>query len=175
MIKRKIYKSLTIVTIIVNIFLSYLIVSLTHREKITIPAVFILVYLMELILQLFIGLILMMCEKVSEPTDLVFPNLGFLTFRFKRIYYSDLGYFWCWKKSDNRVIIYKQSYFYMKKLFSIFYYGDNNQFAKKVKKELEEIYKEELNKKRQSDSFKNWNGYIDKVSEIDAKLNDLGV
>jgi hypothetical protein len=174
MIKRKIYKTLSIVTIIINLYLSYLIASLTHEGLILTPVILIIVYLVESLLQVFISLFLM-GNKIKEPTDLIFTNLGFLTFRFKRIYYSDLGYFWCWRKSDNKVIVYKQSYFYMKKLFNIQYNGDNDVLGIRIKDELEEIYTEELKKKRESDSFKNWNGYIDTVSERDGKLNDLGV
>jgi hypothetical protein len=125
MIKRKIYKTLSIVTIIINLYLSYLIASLTHEGLILTPVILIIVYLVESLLQVFISLFLM-GNKIKEPTDLIFTNLGFLTFRFKRIYYSDLGYFWCWRKSDNKVIVYKQSYFYMKKLFNIRYNGDTD-------------------------------------------------
>ncbi len=174
MIKRKIYKTLSIVTIIINLYLSYLIASLTHEGLTLTPVVLIIVYLVESLLQVFISLFLM-GNKIKEPTDLIFTNLGFLTFRFKRIYYSDLGYFWCWRKSDNKVIVYKQSYFYMKKLFNIRYNGDTDVLGIRIKDELEEIYTEELKKKRESDSFKNWNGYIDTVSERDGKLNDLGI
>jgi hypothetical protein len=174
MIKRKIYKTLSIVTIIINLYLSYLIASLTHEGLTLTPVILIIVYLVESLLQVFISLFLM-GNKIKEPTDLIFTNLGFLTFRFKRIYYSDLGYFWCWRKSDNKVIVYKQSYFYMKRLFNIRYNGDNDVLGIRIKDELEEIYIEELKKKRESDSFKNWNGYIDKISERDDKLNDLGI
>jgi hypothetical protein len=174
MIKRKIYKTLSIVTIIINLYLSYLIASLTHEGLTLTPVVLIIVYLVESLLQVFISLFLM-GNKIKEPTDLIFTNLGFLTFRFKRIYYSDLGYFWCWRKSDNKVIVYKQSYFYMKKLFNIRYNGDTDVLGIRIKDELEEIYTEELKKKRESDSFKNWNGYIDTVIERDGKLNDLGI
>jgi hypothetical protein len=44
-----------------------------------------------------------------------------------------------------------------------------------IKRELEEIYAEELNRKKIADTYKNWNGYIDLKSERDDKLNELGV
>ena len=37
-------------------------------------------------------------DNFNNPTDLIFPPFGLFTIGFKKIYYSDLGYFWCFKK-----------------------------------------------------------------------------
>lgn len=119
------------------------------------------------------GLILMLAEKVDEPIDIITTLHGYLTLRSKKIYYSDLGYFWTIKIKD-KIIIYEQNLFYMKKIFSV-YLGNGNidELKKRIKDGLEEYYKEDLFEKRKKESYKNWDGYIDKKSQRDDKLNKL--
>jgi len=108
---------------------------------------------------------------------ITFP-FGFLTFGFKRIYYSDLGYFWI-RKSDRKVHLYEQKLFVMYKIGEAFWGNDVESLKSQIKKELEEIYKEKLEQKRQKDwekkIWKEWDGAVDKKSERDNKLNELGV
>lgn len=115
----------------------------------------------------------MLAEKVDEPIDIITTLHGYLTLRSKKIYYSDLGYFWTIKIKD-KIIIYEQNLFYMKKIFSV-YLGNGNidELKKRIKDGLEEYYKEALFEKRKKESYKNWDGYIDKKSQRDDKLNKL--
>jgi len=120
--------------------------------------------------QMFFGLFL----RIDQPTDIITPNVGFLTFKFKRIYYSELGYFWTLKIKD-KIYVYKQGYFYLSLLF-YFNIDDNiNKTMNDIKTELDYIFREEIKIKKINDVYKDWNGFLDTQSERDGKLNDIGV
>ena len=110
--------------------------------------------------------------------DVIIPAFGFLTFGFKRVYYSDLGYFWI-RKSGRKVHLYEQKLFVMNKIGEAFWDGNIEHLKLEIKKELEEIYKVQLSLKRKRDLDKKlwseWDGSVDKKSERDNKLNELGL
>jgi len=110
--------------------------------------------------------------------DVIISPFGFLTFGFKRVYYSDLGYFWI-RKSGRQVYLYEQRPFAMYKIGKTFWGNDVESLKSEIKNKLEEIYKEKLEQKRQKDWEKkiwnDWDGTVDKKSERDNKLNELGV
>lgn len=110
--------------------------------------------------------------------DVITFPFGFLTFGFKRIYYSDLGYFWI-RKSGRKVYLYEQNLFVMYKIGEAWWGNDVERLKSEIKNKLEEIYKEKLEQKRQKDwekkIWKEWDGSVDKKSERDNKLNELGV
>lgn len=112
--------------------------------------------------------------------DVIIPPFGFLTFGFKRVYYSDLGYFWIRKnENDRHVYLYDQKLFAMCKIGEVYWDGNIEHLKLEIKKELEEIYKVQLSLKRKRDLDKKlwseWDGSVDKKSERDNKLNELGV
>lgn len=111
--------------------------------------------------------------------DVIISPFGFLTFGFKRVYYSDLGYFWIRKSSSGQVHLYEQKLFAMYKIGEAWWGNDIESLKSEIKKELEETYKEKLEQKRQRDwekkIWKDWDGSVDKKSERDNKLNELGV
>jgi hypothetical protein len=133
-------------------------------------ATFVLSTLILALAQMFFGLFL----RIDQPTDIITPNVGFLTFKFKRIYYSELGYFWTLKIKD-KIYVYKQSYFYLKRLFFVNIDDDINVIANDIKKELDYRFKHEVERKKLDDVYKDWNGFVDTQSERDGKLNDIGV
>ena len=110
--------------------------------------------------------------------DVIIPPFGFLTFGFKRVYYSDLGYFWI-RKNDRQVYLYDQKLFTMSKIGEVYWDGNIDNLKKEIKKELEEVYKVQLSLKRERDLDKKiwgeWDGSVDKKSERDNKLNELGL
>jgi hypothetical protein len=114
----------------------------------------------------------------GNPGDVITPPFGFLTFGFKRVYYSDLGYFWI-RKNDRLVHLYGQKLFAMYKIGEVYWDGNIEHLKLEIKKELEEIYKVQLSLKRKRDLDKKlwseWDGSVDKKSERDNKLNELGV
>jgi hypothetical protein len=97
--------------------------------------------------------------------------LGIFLFGQKRIYYSDLGYFYMSGKST--LSIWKQGIFFSKRLFKVHYVGDIEYTRNKIKSELEKIYSRELEENRRRKLLKDWNGYIDKKSERDDKLDKI--
>ncbi len=97
---------------------------------------------------------------------------GFFTLRRKKIYYSDLGYFWI-RQKGNKIIVSKQSWFFTKELFKIGNNGNIESIKNEIKKELEYIYKLELEKKRKKKLIEDWDGYIDTVSKRDDIINKI--
>ncbi len=97
--------------------------------------------------------------------------LGTLLFNQKRIYYSDLGYFYMSGKS--KLTIWKQGYFVSHRLFNVYYGGDIEAVRQEIKSELERIFERELEENQRRKLLKDWNGYIDKKSERDDKLNQI--
>jgi hypothetical protein len=109
-----------------------------------------------------------------EP-DTYCPFLvGFFTLGRKKIYYSDLGYFWI-RQSKNKIIVSKQDWFSTKKLFTVRIYDDLNieSIRKEIKSELEEIYQDELKESRKKQMIKDWDGYIDITSRRDDVINKI--
>ena len=112
------------------------------------------------------------------------PDLGddipsffwFLTLGRKKVYYSDLGYFYVSIKGDY-VKVFKQGYFMSHYLFSVWYDGDIESLRLEMKKELDFLYEEELRKTRhkkfKKDKLYLWDGYIDIVSKRDDKISKL--
>jgi len=97
--------------------------------------------------------------------------LGTILLNQKRIYYSDLGYFYMSGKS--RLTIWKQGYFVSHKLFDVYYGGDIEAVRQEIKVRLEKIFESELQENQRRKRLKDWNGNLDKKSERDDKLNQL--
>ena len=100
------------------------------------------------------------------------PTFGFLTLRYKRIYYAGLGYFWT-ELRDEKVHVYEQKYLLCNEMFSIDYDGDIERLRDKIKSNLTYRFKEKLRKSKDADKFNNWNGYLDKRSERNGKINEI--
>lgn len=136
--------------------------------------------LMPLLFYCFYLLIQMMSIILSFPFRSDIPDideycsflLGILLFDQKRIYYSDLGYFYMSGKSDT-LTIWKQGFFVSKKLFKVHYGGNIDDIRNTIKSELEKIYQREIFEIQKRKELKEWNGCVDKKSERDDKLNQL--
>ena len=104
------------------------------------------------------------------------PFFWFLTLGRKRIYYSDLGYFYVSIKGDY-VSVHKQGFLLSHYLFNVWYGGDIESLRSSIKSELDSLYAKELvearSKKLKKDNLRSWDGYIDIVSKRDDKLKDL--
>ena len=170
--KRKIFILLSLVALIVPFPLTYFYPpdNLGLSAYFLVPVLFYLCYCLIQMVSLFIyaltsesGL-----PDVDEYCSFLF---GTLLFNQKRIYYSDLGYFYMSGKSS--LTIWKQGYFVSHKLFSVYYGGDIESVRQEIKVELERIFQRELEENQKRKSLKDWNGYIDKKSERDDKLNQL--
>ena len=133
------------------------------------------------IIYLTFGLITFLLGSFRNLTlqDFISVPFGFLTFRFKRIYFADLGYFWI-RRSDSTIYIYKQSLLYMISIGEVYYYSDDiDKLKSEIKKTLVVVYAERLNDKRKKDHinslYNNWDGCVDVKSERDDKLDKLGI
>lgn len=115
--KRNVFLS---ATIIYNLLL--LLIPISTGIKYSIEAgvgSFIVTFLVNILLSFLFQLIYTMIKDEGDMDTFCLFTIGFLTFGFrKRIYYSELGYFYM-RKYKDKLIISKQSYFYSKKLFSI--------------------------------------------------------
>lgn len=133
----------------------------------------IIIYLFYIIIHLFGSLISALTGNELPDFDKYCTILlGVLLFRQKRIYYSDLGYFYISIKS-NSVSVWKQGLFISRELFKVYYDGNLDNLKDKIKYDLEKIYKKELEEKRRIKTLKDWNGNIDKKSDRDDKLNKI--
>jgi len=91
------------------------------------------------------------------------PTLGILTFRFKRIYYQSLGYFYC-VKIGGTVYIYKQGMIGMIYLHEISYSSiEDLQFW--IKNYLDRAFDKKIEKNKIKSEFKNWDGCLDLESK----------
>lgn len=168
-IKRNIFLILSTIALI----LPFVVTSLSDKSfrqidlgffaYIFVPIIF---YLFYLLVHLFVTLI-----HDNFPDGRCLFLLGVLLFRQKRIYYSDLGYFYL--SGKETITIWKQGFFSSKNLFDVHYNGNLDNLRIQIKSELEEIYKKELEEKRRFKTLKDWNGCIDKQSERDDKLNRI--
>lgn len=169
--KRIIFNSLGILSTLLMFFLSYFLEGRVGFISLFLaPILFILSYV----------LINMMSIPVfCKILDVSLPDLDeFVLFFFapiffwhKRIYYADLGYFYI--SGNERITVRKFEYFYTRALFSVQYDGDVEKLRLDIKSKLDLIYAEELEKKRKVRKLKDWNGYLDKQSERDDKLNQI--
>lgn len=110
--------------------------------------------------------------KLPDIFDFHFFFSGLYTMKFKRIYYSELGYFYI-LKIDDEVKIFEQNYIYMERIGTVHYYGDIEDLKASIKRELESHYKEYIERKEKSDKLKNWSGNLDIQSERDDRINKI--
>lgn len=169
--KRKVFLLFSFVSLILPFVISHFAPGrLGYSAYILLPILFYMIYFLMQMLSLlalnisrnsrFIGL--------DEYYSFLF---GIILINQKRIYYSDLGYFYMSGKS--KLTIWNQGYFTSNKLFHVYYNGDIEQTTYEIKSKLEAIYQEELEENRKRKLLKDWNGYLDKKSERDDKLNKL--
>jgi hypothetical protein len=171
--KRKIFILLSLVALTAPLIVTYfypLFNKLGLVDYFLVPILFHLCYVLIQIMGSFIYAL----TSESGPPDVdeyCSFLLGTLLFNQKRIYYSDLGYFYMSGKS--RLTIWKQGYFVSHKLFHVYYGGDIEAVRQAIKVELETRFQRELEENQRRKLLKDWNGNLDKKSDRDDKLNQL--
>jgi hypothetical protein len=170
--KRKVFILFSLVAFIVPFPVTYF-YSLNNLSFVAYFLVPLLFYLCYGLIQMISVLIYALTSESGLPDLDEYCSFLFGPFLFnqKRIYYSDLGYFYMSGKS--RLTIWKQGYFVSHKLFDVYYGGDIEAVRQEIKVELERIFQRELEENQRRKRLKDWNGYIDKKSERDDKLNQL--
>ena len=173
--KRYIYLLLGVISTITPILYLTLFKNLPIGEIIGWSFVTYLCYfLVSIFWVLFYGMI-----KEGEPPNPTY-NITFLFWPFalrrKRVYYSDLGYFYISFK-NGEVNVYKQTPLMSHFLFNVSFGGDVDGLRVAIKNHLDDIYHRELeqirNKRELKNSLKKWDGYIDLKSKRDDKLDKL--
>ena len=169
--KRKIFILFSLVALIAPILLVYF----SPHEHLgfayfLVPVLFYLCYVLIQMVSVFIYA-LTSESGLPDVDEYCSFLLGTILLNQKRIYYSDLGYFYMSGKS--RLTIWQQGYFVSHKLFSVYYGGDIESVRQEIKSELERIFQRELEENQRRKLLKDWNGNIDKKSERDDKLNQL--
>ena len=170
--KRKIFILLSLVALIAPFPLVYF-YPLNNLGFVAYFLVLILFYLFYVLIQMISVFIYAVTSESGLPDIDEYCSflLGTLLFNQKRIYYSDLGYFYMSGKS--KLTIWKQGYFVSHRLFNVYYGGDIEAVRQEIKSELERIFERELEENQRRKLLKDWNGYIDKKSERDDKLNQI--
>jgi len=111
---------------------------------------------------------------LKEPDAFVLFTFFFFFLKNKRIYYSDLGYFYIrTNRKGDEVCVYKQGYFFYDKLFEVHHNKDIKTLSIDIKCRLDYMYKEELERLKVKKAIKDWDGYLDLPSKRDDKLNQL--
>lgn len=169
MTKRYIYLFLSIVSLFglftVGIFLS----GINIIGGVTMGLLF---YMFVIIIDMLTNLIRMEAfNKNGNILTLIFP-LGLFTCRYKRIYYSDLGYFWA-RMYKDKVYVYNQHFLICEMLFEVYYNDDFDTLSAEIKHQLEKTFALELEEINKTKKFKSWNGYLDKQSQREGKIDQI--
>jgi hypothetical protein len=172
--KRFIYILLGIISTITPILISINDNKLASEVLLIAMSTYLGYLLVSIFWVLFYGIL-----KDGEPPNPSY-NIPFLFWPFalrrKKVYYSDLGYFYISFK-DGEVNVYKQTPLMSHFLFNVSFGGDVNRLRVAIKNHLDDIYHRELeqmrNKRELKNSLKKWDGYIDLKSKRDDKLDKL--
>lgn len=164
MLKRTIYKLLSVLYIIFIIY-----ISIFNESGFPAIATLIILLLSSILLWLITGIFLTLSKKVESPINFIPFMFGLLTFNRKKIKHKEYGYHWL-IKFDGNIFISKQGFFALY-VISEFHYNDQGiEFiSERIKENLDNYYLDKLYNKKNSNSYKNWDGNIDKreESEID--------
>ena len=174
MFKRLIYNTLGILSFIVPLII-LIDTKFTNGKVWGIIGAMFIIYLLYAV----ISLVLMLVYAITggdfkEPDGFVLFTFFFFFLKNKRIYYSDLGYFYIRpNRKGDQVRVYKQGYFFYDKLFEVHHNKDIETLSIDIKCRLDYMYKEELERLKVKKAIKDWDGYLDLPSKRDDKLNQL--
>lgn len=174
MFKRYIYNTLGILSFIVPLII-LIDTKFTNGKVWGIIGAMVIIYLVYAL----ISLILMLVYAITggdfkEPDGFVLFTFFFFFLKNKRIYYSDLGYFYIRaNRKGDQVRVYKQGYFFYDKLFEVHHGKDIETLSIDIKCRLDYMYKEELERIKVKKAIKDWDGYLDLPSKRDDKIDQL--
>lgn len=100
------------------------------------------------------------------------PLFGFLTIFSKRIYYSDMGYFYTYL-FDGRINIFTQNLLTFRKISDVGIYGDIESIKYDIKNTIDSEYSKIKKKDNKLNEYKKWDGYVDVKSKRDEKLKKI--
>ena len=71
------------------------------------------------------------------------------------------------------VHVHDQGYLICKNLFYVHYNEDTEVMSADIKNKLDCYFKDDDRRRKKKNNFKNWNGYLDKRSQREGKINQL--
>jgi len=168
--KKIIFNLLGVIVLIPSLILPYLIEGKIDPVSILLGPMlsFLILVLINMFSTFTIGLISGYLPDVDGYVLFFFFPFFFFN---KRIYYSDLGYFYL--SGKERITIRKIGPFGAKKVFVVYYDDDVESLRQQIKSKLDSLYADELDKKRKKKLLKDWDGYIDLKSKRDDRLNEI--
>lgn len=115
-------------------------------------------------------------------SDICPPSWWFVSPK-KRIYHTDLGVLWAEisERDDHsgtkEMTIWKQYWLFSKRIANVEYTDNRDLLISRAKTELDGfvLKREKEKKKSKNPAFDEWDGYIDKQSKRDDKLNGIGI
>lgn len=174
MFKRYIYNTLGILSFIVPLII--LINSeFTNGKVWGIIGVMVIIYLVYAVISLILMLVYFMIGgDTKDPDGFVLFTFFFFFLKNKRIYYSDLGYFYIRiNRKGDQVRVYKQGYFFYDKLFEVHHNKNIETLSIDIKSRLDYMYREELERLKVKKAIKDWDGYLDLPSKRGGKIDQL--
>lgn len=99
----------------------------------------------------------------------------------KRIYHAELGTLWAEiserddHSTQKEMTIWKQYWLFSKQIAQVEYTHNTELLIQRTKRELDDLYSKRLQKKSKNPTFDEWDGYLDKQSKRDDKLNGIGI
>jgi hypothetical protein len=100
----------------------------------------------------------------------------------KIVHHEHLGKFILTFDKDNDLVLYKQNWFICEEIGTFYLTDDTEQLAKKIQDSLNELYKDILYKEEKKkniadkvNKIMSWDGYLDKATRRDDKLDKLGI
>lgn len=169
MFKRIVFLSLSVITFVIIFTIFTVLPEINLYNNIGIG---ILIYFIILIAGLITSIFYSERYNRDIGTLAIILPYGFISLKFKRIYYSDLGYFWA-RLYKNRVYVYNQKLFILDRIFDVYYNDDHEAMSFEIKHRLQEIFKDEMIKSDKTKKFKSWNGFVDKISQREGKINSI--
>ena len=122
-----------------------------------------------------------MIDEGNKPGK-IFPMFWFMFIpERKKTYHSKLGWFDLYIfRSANKIFIYKQGFFLCQEIGEVSLGSSDvpGQIKDLLDREYSNILKEKDNREKQNEliaKVMNWDGFLDKETRRDKKINDLGI
>ena len=143
----------------------------------------VLTLLTILFIQIFIyGVSYWQMQKGRENDSHIFYQFYNILKKPKIVHHEQLGKFLLTFDKDNDLILLKQNWFSLKEIGHFYLTDDTEELAKKIQKNLNELYKNILDEEEKKknittkvNKIMSWDGHLNKSTRRDDKLEQLGI
>lgn len=161
--KRILYKIISVLIGISNFLIPYLIVeSIPNLPTFIYVVLLLLIFTLEILLFTGIGKFLSCFWWVDT-----------LTTKQKKVYHSDLGYFYIeYDIKGEKTTLYEQKIFTQEKISEI---GsiDPDYISVRIKSILDDKYRTKLETEQKKKKIETWDGFLDKIGKRDQKIDQI--